>query len=289
MLGLRTGPGRVVMGPMRRPQDTTQFDAVDLAPDVAYLVRFLETAKQVPGFRQAKDEMLAAMRLRPGMCVLEGGCGLGADAVELAARVAPVGRVVAVDLSRAMIEEARRRAGEEVGITWQVADLLDLPFADGAFDACRVETVLQHVHDPARALAEVARVTRPGGRVVCLEFDLGTAMVDSPRRATTRTILTSLADAFAQGWVGRQLPRLLAEVGLVEISISPRVMLGGYPFWRLLLDRHLAWLQESGVLGRDEIEGWWAELAEAHASGVFTAGASAFLVAATRPASAARR
>src|SRR5579883_1975198 len=72
MLGLRTGPGRVVMGPMRRPQDTTQFDAVDLAPDVAYLVRFLETAKQVPGFRQAKDEMLAAMRLRPGMCVLEG-------------------------------------------------------------------------------------------------------------------------------------------------------------------------------------------------------------------------
>jgi ubiquinone/menaquinone biosynthesis C-methylase UbiE len=267
---------------MRRPEDVTQFDAVDRAPDVAFLIRFLEAAKQVPGFRGVKDDMLAALHLRPGMHVMDAGCGFGTDAAEMADSVMPRGRVVGLDISRAMIDEARRRTGAGAGIEWHVADLLELPFADSEFDACRVEMVLMHIRQPERALSELARVTRPGGRIACLEMDLGSHMLDSPDRNTTRAILTSLEDTTVQGWIGRQLPRLFAKAGLTDVTVSPRAVLCGYAFWHLLLDRHLDWLQETGTLTHEQIERWWAPLAEAHSKGVFTGSAVAFLVSGVR-------
>lgn len=54
----------------------------------------------------------------------------------------------------------------------------------------------------------MTRVTRPGGRVAILEFDMGTTLVDHPDRETTQVILQRLADDAVQAWIGRQLPRL---------------------------------------------------------------------------------
>lgn len=267
---------------MTRPGDVRQFDAVDQAPCVTYLMHFLDEAKRVPGFREAKDEMLAELRLEPGVRVMDAGCGMGTDAMDMAGRVAPDGTVVGVDRSSAMIEEARRRAGAGAPVEWRVADVLALPFAGGEFDACRMETVLQHVREPAAALAELARVTRPGGRVVCFEFDAGSSMIDSLQRGITRTILTSLEEAVVQGWMGRQLPRLFAEAGLTGLRVLPRTLLCSFAFWHLLLDRHVDGLRESGVLTADQIQRWWAELATADAAGVFTGGITAFLVSGTR-------
>lgn len=102
--------------------------------------------------------------LRPGMRLLDCGCGPGNITVDLAALVAP-GEVVGVDLDEAELEAgravAKRRGVANVKFEW--GDLYRLPFLDGSFDAAYAHSVLEHLSDPLNALKEMRRVLRPGG------------------------------------------------------------------------------------------------------------------------------
>jgi demethylmenaquinone methyltransferase / 2-methoxy-6-polyprenyl-1,4-benzoquinol methylase len=107
----------------------------------------------------------------PGSRVLDVATGTGDLAIELARRVAPGGEVVGSDFSEAMLVRARTKpkpAGAELRFEW--GDALELPFADGTFDAATVGFGARNFSDLARGLEEMARVVRPGGRVVVLEF-----------------------------------------------------------------------------------------------------------------------
>ena len=109
--------------------------------------------------------------LGPGSRVLDVATGTGDLAIELARRVAPGGEVVGSDFSEAMLARARTKpkpAGAELRFEW--GDALELPFADGTFDAATVGFGARNFSDLARGLEEMARVVRPGGRVVVLEF-----------------------------------------------------------------------------------------------------------------------
>jgi len=103
--------------------------------------------------------------LRPGLDLLDVGCGPGTITCDLARVVAP-GRVVGVDAADGVVAEARD-AAESAGadVAFEVADLFALPFADGSFDVVHAHQVLQHVADPVGALVELRRVCRPGGLV----------------------------------------------------------------------------------------------------------------------------
>ena len=116
-------------------------------------------------------------RVGPGSRVLDVATGTGDLAIELARRVAPGGEVLGSDFSEAMLARARAKAetaGAELRFEW--GDALELPFADGAFDAATVGFGARNFSDLGRGLAEMVRVVRPGGRVVVLEFT-------SPKRA----------------------------------------------------------------------------------------------------------
>ena len=110
-------------------------------------------------------------------------------------------------------------------------DAANLPYEDANFGACRASTVLQHVPDPGQVIREMIRVTRPGGRVAALEFDQDSTMIDHPDRDTTRVIVQTFGDAMANGWAGRQLPRLFRQAGLTDLSVSPVVNLGQDKAW----------------------------------------------------------
>jgi SAM-dependent methyltransferase len=91
--------------------------------------------------------------------VLDAGCGLGATAERFATELGA--EVKAIDLSPRMVELTRAR-----GVDVQIGDVQHLPFADGEFDCVFAGWMLYHVPDIERAIAEFARVLRPGGRLV---------------------------------------------------------------------------------------------------------------------------
>jgi demethylmenaquinone methyltransferase / 2-methoxy-6-polyprenyl-1,4-benzoquinol methylase len=102
--------------------------------------------------------------VKPGARVLDACCGTGDLALAACAEGA---RVTGVDFSRRMLEHARRKSSE---IDWVEADLLDLPFAAGSFDAATVGFGIRNVDDVRGALPELRRVLRRGGRVAILDL-----------------------------------------------------------------------------------------------------------------------
>ncbi|MCG6499911.1 methyltransferase domain-containing protein [Kitasatospora sp. A2-31] len=111
--------------------------------------------------------------LRPGQAVLDVGCGPGTITADLAGLVGPTGRVVAVDTSAEVLEAAARVAAGRglANVVFEVADVHELPYADGEFDVVHAHQVLQHVADPVAALREMRRVTAEGGVVAVRDVD----------------------------------------------------------------------------------------------------------------------
>ena len=122
--------------------------------------------------------------LRAGMDLLDVGCGPASITADLAERVAP-GRVVALDATAGALEAARatlrdRGLCEQVEVTR--GDVMALPFEDASFDVVHAHQVLQHLADPVGALAEMRRLTRPGG-IVAVRDAVYSAMTWFPEPA----------------------------------------------------------------------------------------------------------
>jgi ubiquinone/menaquinone biosynthesis C-methylase UbiE len=271
---------------MANAGDVTQFSDIDHSGDPEYFTQFLTRAGSSLGAQKARAAALEGLRLRPGEAVLDAGCGLGRDVADLAPIVGSAGSVLGVDASRAMIARARSSpAAGSPGVHFLVGDVQHLPFEEGTFDACRAGSLLICVADPARALAEMVRVVRPGGRVVILDSDNDTLFIDAPYPKVTRTIVQDLTDGEYNGAIGRQLPRLFREQGLEEIEVWTGVVLIDYEVTRLLLEGIVARSEQSGSLTSDEAVRWWSSLREADAAGTFTAGKTLFVVSGRRPLS----
>ncbi|HZQ29097.1 MAG TPA: methyltransferase domain-containing protein [Acidimicrobiales bacterium] len=162
-------------------------------------------------------------RLRPGLRLLDVGCGPGTITLDLAAHVAP-GEVIGIDASAEVIEEARAAAAAAGGsVSFEVADVYDLPFDDGAFDVVHVHQVLHHVPDPVGALRALRRVCRPGGVVAVRETDYH-AMTWAPANpALDRWMALFQAVARGNGGepdAGRLLYGWALDAGYAEVQPS---------------------------------------------------------------------
>jgi ubiquinone/menaquinone biosynthesis C-methylase UbiE len=160
---------------------------VDRAREPGDLVDFLEATST------REDEPPASLHLLglvPNQWVLDVGCGLGADARHMARRVGPGGRVLGVDQSAQMVEEARKRsANHQSNLCFQVADAYALPFGVGTFDACWSKRVLMHLENPALVVSELVRVLKHNGRLVLVEPDADAAVLASSDQLLTRRLL----------------------------------------------------------------------------------------------------
>jgi demethylmenaquinone methyltransferase/2-methoxy-6-polyprenyl-1,4-benzoquinol methylase len=142
--------------------------------------------------------------LSPGGRALDVATGTGDLALELATRVAPGGEVVGVDFSEKMLELARTKAGARV--RFESGNALALDYADDEFDAATVGFGARNFSDLDRGLAEMARVVRPGGRVVVLE-------ITTPRRPPLST--------FFDLWFDHAIPALGRVVDSQAYSYLP--------------------------------------------------------------------
>jgi demethylmenaquinone methyltransferase/2-methoxy-6-polyprenyl-1,4-benzoquinol methylase len=147
----------------RAAQVTATFD--ELAPVHDRMAAILSLGLD----RRWRSAVVAETRLTPGDSAIDVAAGTGQLAAELADRVGPFGRVVAVDLSPAMVERGKVRARDIVQLEFVLGDALELPFDEGRFGAATIAFGLGALADPIAAIRELCRVVRPGGRVVCLE------------------------------------------------------------------------------------------------------------------------
>lgn len=163
--------------------------------------------------RRRSIELLAP---QPGERLLIVGVGTGSDLPHL-----PDGlEVVATDLTPAMLEQARTRARPGLAVDFRVMDGMALELPDASFDLALLHMVLEVIPDPARCLAEVARVLRPGGRVAVFDKFLP----DGERPGPVRRIYLALLD-FVFTSTNRQMGEILARSGapLEEIHDEPSV------------------------------------------------------------------
>jgi SAM-dependent methyltransferase len=156
------------------------------------------------------------LELRPGETVLDLGSGAGLDAFLAAGRVGERGRVIGVDMTPAMLERARRNA-ERAGranVEFREGRLEALPVEDASVDAVTSNCVINLVPDKAAVFREIARVLRPGGRLVISDIVLDGRLPEPLER-----------DLYAYvGCISGAAPResylaLLAETGLGEVEI----------------------------------------------------------------------
>lgn len=164
-----------------------------------------------------------------GSRILEAGCGVGAQTVHLAAS-SPGAHITAVDISADSIDQARARLAARphaATVHWQQADLTDLPYADASFDHLFVCFVLEHLPDPAQALADLRRVLRPGGSVTVIEGDHGSAFFH-PDSAHARAVIGHQvrlqAAADGDALLGRRLQPLLTAAGYEGVVVRPRTV-----------------------------------------------------------------
>ena len=214
--------------------DLSGFSRVDETVSPDQFLHLLDTLNSFPFFRdQQKPRSIELLSVQPGQHLLDVGCGLGDVTRILGSRVGPNGLVVGTDLSERMIAEARRRSSAADGpVEFQVGDAQCLPWSADTFDGCRADRVLMFMHRPHQAIEEMVRVTRRGGRIVLGEFDMETAIVDSPYRMLMCKLVDHWCDTIPNGWIGRQLPALFRELGLQAVTVVPLTLcLTAYSFW----------------------------------------------------------
>lgn len=174
------------------------------------------------GWRRAA---VRAAGVGAGDAVIDVACGTGKLAEALADQVGPFGRVLAVDLAPGMIAEATARHRDLVQLEFTVGDALALPVVAASFDAATIAFGMRNLPDFAAGFRELARVVRPGGRVVCLELS-----VPRPRawgrlfHGTFRRSAPVLGSMFGRGAAYRYLPTSLDGFPTPEELV--RTMLG---------------------------------------------------------------
>ncbi|HMB40530.1 MAG TPA: bifunctional demethylmenaquinone methyltransferase/2-methoxy-6-polyprenyl-1,4-benzoquinol methylase UbiE [Balneolaceae bacterium] len=132
-------------------------------------------------------------RAKPGDRVLDCATGTGDLALEFKKTVGHDGYVLGTDFCKEMIEHAPGKADkQELVVDFEVADAMNLPYDDNSFTISSIAFGIRNVDDPAIALKEMARVVKPGGRVVVLEFGQPQGVVGVPFRFYSRYVMPAI-------------------------------------------------------------------------------------------------
>lgn len=256
------------------------FTAVDAQDNPRACIRVLDTLRREPFYATYKARLLELVGVRPEGRYLDVGAGTGDDARATAMATGAV--VVALDQSHTMMQEAVNRGLMNA----VVGSAESLPFQDKAFDGCWADRTLQHLVDPARALREMLRVTRPGGRVVAVDPDYDTQVMEFPDQELARRVLRFRRDlGLRHGALAHRIPAMFAEVGLADAQTEARTLVVRDP---TAVDNVIGlrtWArsaQPGGYLSEEDVRTWETLFDQTVAAGRFLYAVTFFLTVGTK-------
>ncbi|MEY9877501.1 SAM-dependent methyltransferase [Streptacidiphilus sp. MAP12-33] len=272
---------------MTDPRPTSAFHAANVDPAVTdRLVLALDTQAANAGVRRLRAWAHTRLAPRPGETALDIGSGTGSETQVLAAAVAPGGTALGLEPHPGLRALAERRAADAVSpARFLDGDALALPLDDAGVDVVRCERVLQHLADPARAVAEIARVLRPGGRVALLDSDWATFVLHPAGPEIHHALASVTRAAAATPHAGRHLAGWLAEAGLTVDHVGADVLLHDprTVTWPLVRGLVAAALQQH-LVTEEQRDTLYADLTTAAEQGAFHLSVTMFAVVAHRPA-----
>jgi SAM-dependent methyltransferase len=265
----------------------TGFRSVDLSGDTDVCHRCLDLIADIPFFREVKNDSIRIIADARPQRVLDAGCGSGSDLVNLASTLPVQSHIIGLDASTSLLARAAGRTAE-IGNRCSLVkgDILQAPFRDGTFDACRIDRVLQHLHDPGRAIRELVRILRPGGTLVAFDNDWDTLSISLDDPAIAARIARFWRDSFASGRIGHDLPRLFEEAGFARIHAEPRkLVLTDRTVTEQIFDIPdlLTRMKKNGALTAAEAATVHTEIDHRAGSGSFSSEYTYFLVRGQKP------
>ena len=258
------------------------------ARDVAEMAAALEERAQALDQLQVNRALMDTLAPVAGEHILEVGCGSGVLSRQVAPGVVPGGKITGVDISPEFLKIAQGYVASTdfpTSFQWSAGQAEVLPFQDASFDGVFAARLLLHVSNPRSVLNELTRVTRPGGRVVVMDWDFDTVAIDHSNREMTRRVMHWRCDHHGgNNWSGRQLWGLMAATGLVNVRAVPIVSVAQRENDSLTLSlfRAAQVARDGGAIVPNEYDDWVEEIRSSLATGCFFASIVYFIVVGER-------
>lgn len=252
---------------MREDLSLNAFTDID---HVERLTAYVEALEAFDGIEQLQElKQIARSDVRPGMAVLDVGCGFGLETMRLSRLAGPARPACGIDRSEHFIEEARRRAAvAELAIDYAVGSADALPYAESSFDHVRSERLLIYFDDVMPALADMRRVLRPGGLLALIEPEFGSTTVNLPDRALVRRLIAHESDsAVAQSWLPGRLPAMLGELGFAPVDLFTRVVVMPPALAAAYFTNVGRKAAAAGAISEQELDAWTSQIEELRQAG----------------------
>ena len=246
---------------------------------------FLDAATTL--MKSIKQQTYAMMHVREGQTVLDVGCGPASDTIALSKIVGSTGKVIGIDQDPEMVDAANQRATDESVahfVEHHHANGLELPFEDNTFDSCRSERVFQHVKEADKFLAEMIRVTKPGGYIVIADADHSTHSTSTNFPNMDLKMREMALEDINNPRIACSLYTLMNLAGLQNVETNPILFAWtDYPLWWRSLGPLFSNALALGIWTEADLEKYKEDHITLHEQNAFYAHVALLLISGRKP------